>query len=164
MKGILRTAAVVPHLYLANVAKNTEAHIARMREAAEGYCALAVFPELSLTGYTCGDLFYQRSLIEETERAIRVLTDWCPEGLVAVVGAPVLCRSVLYNCAVVLTKGRVLGVVPKTFLPNNSEFYEKRWFHPATDLPEEGAAVLDGIVMRRGPQVFESRDGVRFGV
>ena len=166
MKGLLRAAAAVPHLYLGNVAKNTEAHLSCLRDAAAQHCGLVVFPELSLTGYTCGDLFFQRPLLDAAERALTELANGCPEGVTAVVGAPLSCRGRLYNCAVVLTHGQVLGAVAKTFLPNNGEFYEKRWFHSAADLNDNDACtVLNGTLpLRSVPTVFESTNGVRFGV
>ena len=121
-----------------------------------------VFPETNLTGYTCGDLFYQKSLLLAVEEAISRLCRECPEGIIAVVGAPVRFVNELYNCAVVLKRGEVLGVVPKTYLPNQNEFYEKRWFH-------SGAGVA-GEIRLNGQEVpfdthllFEAADGVRFG-
>lgn len=136
MNGIIRTAAAVPHLYLGNVQKNVEAHLAMLQQAAKEHTTLVTFPELSLTGYTCGDLFFQKRLQAETTAGILQLCVSCPEGVVAVVGAPVAKPEGLYNCAAVLTRGSILGVVPKTFLPNYNEFYEKRWFRSSRDLAE----------------------------
>lgn len=168
MQGILRVAAVVPHLYLGHVEKNVAAHLAGLAEAKEKHAALAVFPELSLTGYTCGDLFFQRSLLDAAKAALVRLADEMPEGLTAVVGAPLEIGGGLYNCAAVVRRGEVVGVVPKTYLPNTGEFYEKRWFQSGTalsgvqrrlDLPGQTE-----VFCVENPVVFESADGVKFGV
>lgn len=167
MKGIVRVAAAVPHLYLGNVGKNVEAHLAKLREAAEKQVSLVVFPELSMTGYTCGDLFYQRTLLDDVKQGLHRLVEECPQGMTAVVGAPLSCRGALYNCAVVLQRGKLCRAVAKTFLPNNNEFYEKRWFHPASQLPEE-AVELEGLAepcaLSGKPVVFAWEDGVTMGV
>lgn len=167
MKGLVRVMAAVPHLYLGNVEKNVEAHIAQMKAAAEKQAALMVFPELSLTGYTCGDLFFQRTLLDDAVAGLQRLARECPSGLTAVVGAPLEYRGALYNCAVVVRRGALVGAVAKTFLPNQSEFYEKRWFHPASDLPQT-PAMLDKLggtcTISADPTIFTSQDGVCFGV
>ena len=162
MQGLVRVAAAVPHLHLGNVQRNVEEHLAKLREAAEKRASLVVFPELSLTGYTCGDLFFQQTLLHDVEEGLQTIISGMPEGLVTVVGAPLMVQGRLYNCAAVLTRGGMLGAVPKTYLPNNSEFYEKRWFH--SDL-RHIALWEDGS--RTGEQrrrIFRSADGVTFGV
>lgn len=167
MKGLVRVAAAVPHLHLGNVEKNVEAHIAKMQEAAQKHASLVVFPELSLTGYTCGDLFFQRTLLDDVAAGLQKLAQSCPSGLTAVVGAPLEEHGALYNCAVVIHQGKIAAAVAKTFLPNNNEFYEKRWFHSAAEL--RGKPVCPskpgGICPVSGdPVVFVSGDGVCFGV
>ena len=137
MEGIMRVAAAVPKLRLCNVAENAAAMAEQLHEAADRKASLVAFPELSLTGYTCGDLFFQKSLLQATEAGLQQMLEACPEGVTAVVGAPVQADGVLYNCAVVLTKGKLLGVVPKLFLPNYNEFYEKRWFASGFQLQAE---------------------------
>ena len=162
MQGLVRVAAAVPHLHLGNVQRNVEEHLAKLREAAEKRASLVVFPELSLTGYTCGDLFFQQTLLHDVEEGLQAIISGMPEGMVTVVGAPLMVQGRLYNCAAVLTRGGMLGAVPKTYLPNNSEFYEKRWFH--SDL-RHIALWEDGS--RTGEQrrrIFRSADGVTFGV
>lgn len=162
MEGLVRVAAAVPHLWLGNVEKNVQAHLDKLAEAAEKHASLVVFPELSLTGYTCGDLFFQQTLLADVEKGLKALMTRMPEGLVAVVGAPLRVKGRLYNCAVVLARGALIGAVPKTYLPNNNEFYEKRWFHSdlGAIVPGEDGS-LSGGKQRR---VFRSADGVAFGV
>ncbi|MGN1020661.1 MAG: NAD(+) synthase [Aristaeellaceae bacterium] len=165
MQGLVRVAAAVPHLHLGNVKRNVEEHLAKMREAAEKRASLVVFPELSLTGYTCGDLFFQQTLLHDVEEGLQALIERMPEGMTAVVGAPVRAESSLYNCALVLTRDGLQGVIPKTYLPNNNEFYEKRWFH--SPAPQQSCfATLCGQewLLSAAPVVMESADGVSIGV
>ena len=165
MKGLMRVAAVVPHLALGDVMKNGAAHARYLRQAAEEHAGLVVFPELSLTGYTCGDLFYQQRMLADVENALIALLDACPENVAAVVGAPICCEGALYNCAVALTHGRFLGAVPKTYLPNNGEFYEKRWFHPSVQLRADSVTLRGhSLPLLKGTTVFAGADGMTFGV
>ena len=164
MEGIMRVAAAVPKLRLCNVAENAAAMAEQLHEAADRKASLVAFPELSLTGYTCGDLFFQKSLLQATEAGLQQMLEACPEGVTAVVGAPVQADGVLYNCAVVLTKGKLLGVVPKLFLPNYNEFYEKRWFVSGFQLQAEHVTLCGQQVPMGRELLFESTDGVRFGV
>ena len=164
MEGIMRVAAAVPKLRLCNVAENAAAMAEQLHEAADRKASLVAFPELSLTGYTCGDLFFQKSLLQATEAGLQQMLEACPEGVTAVVGAPVQADGVLYNCAVVLTKGKLLGVVPKLFLPNYNEFYEKRWFASGFQLQAEHVMLCGQQVPMGRELLFESADGVRFGV
>lgn len=132
--GMLRVAAVTPELKVADVAFNTAAiEAAAERAAAEGV-RLAVFPELAVTGYSCGDLFGQRLLLEQAEAALARLARISARlGLALVVGAPLRQGGRLFNAAVVLSGGQICGIVPKTFLPNSQEFYERRWFATAAE-------------------------------
>lgn len=164
MEGIMRVAAAVPKLRLCNVAENAAAMAEQLHEAADRKASLVAFPELSLTGYTCGDLFFQKSLLQATEAGLQQILEACPEGVTAVVGAPVQADGVLYNCAVVLTKGKLLGVVPKLFLPNYNEFYEKRWFASGFQLQAEHVTLCGQQAPMGRELLFESADGVRFGV
>ena len=164
MEGIMRVAAAVPKLRLCNVAENAAAMAEQLHVAADRKASLVAFPELSLTGYTCGDLFFQKSLLQATEAGLQQMLEACPEGVTAVVGAPVQADGVLYNCAVVLTKGKLLGVVPKLFLPNYNEFYEKRWFASGFQLQAEHVMLCGQQVPMGRELLFESADDVRFGV
>lgn len=127
--GLLRVAAVSPALRVADVAYNTQAIVAALEDAQTNGCQLAVFPELGITGYTCGDLFRQAQLLEAGQAALIDIAQAAGRlGIAAVVGLPVPGDGRIFNCAVFVSGGRVLGVVPKTYLPNYSEFYEQRWF------------------------------------
>ena len=164
MRGLVRVGAAVPSLALGNVKENMKRHLAMMREAKEKHVSIVTFPELSLTGYTCGDLFFQRRLLDDVTDALLALKDEMPEGILAVVGAPLEIEGALYNCAVVLHKGEIISAVPKTFLPNNGEFYEKRWFQSGDARRDASVAIpkLKTDVCRQA--IFETSDGVRFGI
>lgn len=164
MRGLVRVGAAVPSLALGNVKENMKRHLAMMREAKEKHVSIVTFPELSLTGYTCGDLFFQRRLLDDVTDALLALKDEMPEGILAVVGAPLEIEGALYNCAVVLHKGEIISAVPKTFLPNNGEFYEKRWFQSGDARRDASVAIpkLKTDVCRQA--IFETEDGVCFGI
>ena len=164
MRELVRVGAAVPSLALGNVKENMKRHLAMMREAKEKRVSIVTFPELSLTGYTCGDLFFQRRLLDDVTDALLTLKDEMPEGILAVVGAPLEIEGALYNCAVVLHKGEIISAVPKTFLPNNGEFYEKRWFQSGDARRDASVAIpkLKTDVCRQA--IFETEDGVRFGI
>ena len=164
MRGLVRVGAAVPSLALGNVKENMKRHLAMMREAKEKHVSIVTFPELSLTGYTCGDLFFQRRLLDDVTDALLTLKDEMPEEIIAVVGAPLEIEGALYNCAVVLHKGEIISAVPKTFLPNNGEFYEKRWFQSGDARRDAWTAIpkLKTNVCRQA--IFETEDGVRFGI
>lgn len=164
MRGLVRVGAAVPSLALGNVKENMKRHLAMMREAKEKHVSIVTFPELSLTGYTCGDLFFQRRLLDDVTDALLALKEEMPEGILAVVGAPLEIEGALYNCAVVLHKGEIISAVPKTFLPNNGEFYEKRWFQSGDARRDASVAIpkLKTDVCRQA--IFEMEDGVRFGI
>ncbi|MDR0686892.1 MAG: NAD(+) synthase [Dysgonamonadaceae bacterium] len=129
--GFYRTAAAIPKVRVAD----TEYNCAQMKilidSAAKKNVQTVCFPELSVTAYTCGDLFFQNTLTEAAEKAVqKLLSDTKDVPITFLIGAPVVHRYKLYNCALVCCKGLLLGVVPKINLPNYNEFYEKRWFEP----------------------------------
>ena len=130
--GFVSVACGTPKLRLADCDYNAEQTFTMMRKADKAGAKVLVLPELGLTGYTCGDLFYQETLLRGAEEALNtVLAATRPLELVTALGMPVRKDNKLYNCAVVIQKGKILGVVPKTHLPNYGEFYEKRQFTPA---------------------------------
>ena len=141
--GFARVAAVSPELVLGDVAANLVILKREMAALAGQGARLIVFPELSLTGYSCADLFHHAALFKRARAALDELAE-CTAGLgcAVVVGLPLAVESRLYNVAAVIAEGRVLGYVPKTFLPNSGEFYERRWFSPAATL---AVSEVDGI-------------------
>ena len=142
--GMIRVAAVSPELKVADVAFNLAAIEAATMQAADQGAQLIVFPELALTGYTCGDLFYQQSLLEHVRDGLKTLTTLSEQtGMILIVGAPVRQSGRLFNAAVIMSHGRICGVVPKTYLPNTQEFYEERWFSSAQDLVDDQLTWLD---------------------
>ena len=127
--GFIRACAVSPALRVADCPYNAQETIEAMQQAAEDGCQLTVFPELGLTGYTCGDLFLQQPLLDAAEAALReILKASEALQLVALVGLPVTVDAKLYNCAAVICQGALLGLVPKSHIPNYGEFYEKRHY------------------------------------
>ena len=140
--GFFRVAAATPKIKVADCEQNKNAVAALMRECEEKNVGAVVFPELCLTGYTCGDLFRDRALLDGAEKALAQLLEQTKGmNLLAFVGLPVASGAELYNCAAVFCGGRLLGLVTKTFLPNYSEFYEARHFSPG---PESGEITLCG--------------------
>ena len=132
--GFLRVASATPHIKVADCTGNSQKIIAMAKEAAENGASLVVFPELCITGYTCGDLFLQRALLNSAEENLKVIINETKElDCVILVGLPVRANSGLYNCAAVICHGDLLGLVPKKYIPNYSEFYELRHFTPAKD-------------------------------
>ena len=127
-----RVAVAMPAVRVADPVFNCEQTIALMREAVGRKAVLVLFPELGLSAYSCEDLFHQRALLDACESALSAILDASAAlPIVAVVGAPLRLDNLLYNCAVVVSAGRILGVVPKTYLPNYREFYEARQFTSA---------------------------------
>ena len=127
--GFIKACAVSPALRVADCPYNAQETIEAMQQAAEDGCQLTVFPELGLTGYTCGDLFLQQPLLDAAEAALReILKASEALQLVALVGLPVTVDAKLYNCAAVICQGALLGLVPKSHIPNYGEFYEKRHY------------------------------------
>lgn len=130
----VRVAAAVPAVKVADCCYNTKKIEALMRAAEEKAVSVITFPELSVTGYTCGDLFAQQLLLEKAEEYMGQLVQRTADlDIIAIVGLPVCDNGVILNAAVVFQHGKILGIVPKTYLPNYKEFYEKRWFTSATD-------------------------------
>ncbi len=139
--GFIRIAACVPEVKVADVDANVRAIMSMAAEARDEGASIALFPELSITGYTCADLFNQSFLLDKAIEGLRevVRSSACnPELPVMVVGLPMMIDGRLYNCAAVISKGKVAGIVPKIHIPNYAEFYEKRWFASGSLLPAEG--------------------------
>ncbi len=137
--GFISVACGTPKLRLADCHYNAEQTFTMMRQAEKAGAKVLVLPELGLTGYTCGDLFYQDTLLRGAQEALSTVLEATRNlEVVTAVGLPVKFNNKLYNCAAVIQKGQILGVIPKTHLPNYGEFYEKRQFAAA---PEENQSV-----------------------
>lgn len=140
--GFVRVAACTPAVRVADVEYNTASIETMIREAADQKVSICVFPELCVTGYTCADLFRNTTLLKAAESAvIRLAEITSGLGITVAIGAPLIHGASLYNCAVILSDGKIAGVVPKTHLPNYNEFYERRWFCAA---PDEGGEIAIG--------------------
>ena len=164
--GYVKVASAIPSVRVGDVAYNVE-QIENLVIQAEGKgVEVIVFPELSLTGYTCQDLFRQQLLLDRVEQGVMRLMDFTRKlDIIAIVGAPIPVGNLLLNCAVVIQKGHVLGMVPKFYLPNYSEFYEKRWFASAQDLRDMELRYAGNVVnMTADIQLFRTADGVLFGI
>ncbi|AMG48199.1 NAD(+) synthase [Achromobacter ruhlandii] len=145
--GFARVAVGVPECKVANPAFNAAQTIALAQQAAQGGAVLVAFPELGLSAYTCDDLFHQKALLDACEAALDQVARATAElDIAVIVGAPLRVAHQLYNCAVVIAGGRILGVVPKSFLPNYSEFYEARQFSAADCAVATEIRLLDQVV------------------
>ncbi len=133
--GFVRVASAIPSVRVANCEFNA-VHISQlMVKADEAQADVVCFPELSITAYTCQDLFGSQLLLDKAEMALMSIVETSRQlNVVAIVGMPVSCNDLLLNCAVVVSQGKILGVVPKSYLPNYREFYEMRWFDSAAQL------------------------------
>ena len=162
--GFLKVAAAVPHVRIADCDYNTGRMEALAEEAARRGVEIVAFPELSVTAYTCGDLVLQPTLLDAADEALERLvraTRKLPLTLIA--GAPLRHGSTLYNCAVVFTQGKVLGVVPKTYIPNYGEFYENRWFASGAGISDEHIVVA-GHEADFGADLTFEVNGAEFGI
>ena len=145
--GFVKVAAAVPRVKIADCnfnAKQLESLIA----VADGKgVQIITFPEMCITAYTCGDLFGQQLLLEEAEMALmQILNNTRQLDIISILGMPVIVNSTVINAAVVIQKGKVLGVVPKTYLPNYKEFYEQRWFTSALQIAETSVRLCGQII------------------
>ncbi len=143
---MIRVCTAVPQLKIADVTFNTNMIIQMIRSVKN--CGLIVFPELSVTGYTCADLFGSELLLEKAEAALLDITEATKDltGLTAVVGVPIRWQNSLYNCAAIISGGSLRALIPKSFLPTYSEFYESRWF-------ASGRGIRGGSIFLKGNEV-----------
>lgn len=142
--GFIRIAVAIPHLQVGNCVYNAERIIAQAQQAVEKGVTAVCFPELCLTGYTCQDLFHSQVVLDEAKEALLyIMSQTATLHITLLLGLPIAHQNRLYNCAAVISEGKVLGLVPKAFLPNYNEFYEMRWFASAFDL-NAGAEVTIG--------------------
>jgi NAD+ synthase (glutamine-hydrolysing) len=162
--GFLRVASACPVLRVADCGYNAERILGLMRRAESEGVQLLVFPELALTGYTCNDLFQHEILLRAALDALGHVVRTGAETFfgVAVVGLPLLVDDQIFNCAAVLHQGRVLGVVPKSFIPNYKEFYESRWFAPAVTARSREVTLHNATVPFGTDRLFAAADAPWF--
>lgn len=136
--GFIRAAAAVPFGKVADVPYNVTQVISQITEAHSKGTHIIVFPELVLPSYTCGDLFLNSSLLESSIEGLLEICDKTKDmGILTLIGLPVRCKNKLFNCAALLNRGKILGIIPKQLIPNYREFYEARWFSSAQDFKNE---------------------------
>ena len=163
--GFLRVAAASPRVWPANPDKNAEEIIRLAGKAVADEVSVLVFPELCVCGYSCGDLFAQERLLSGTEAAVeRIAAATAGNPLLLAIGAPLRIAGRLYNCALLLKEGRILGIVPKTYLPNAAEFYEMRWFQSGDRLAEAVETVYAGQKTTVGVRQLFRLGSVTLGV
>ena len=164
--GFVKVAAAVPAVKVADVEYNVQQIESLIAQAEGRGVEVIVFPELCITGYSCQDLFKEQLLLDRAESAILTLLDFTRKlDIISIVGLPVVINGLLYNCAAVIQSGSLLGIVPKTYLPNYAEFYEKRWFASAQDLnPSEFYFAGGQVSVSSEPKLFVTSDGVKFGI
>ena len=155
----MRVAAVVPEVAIANPMANAENIISMWPALTARGVRLAVFPELCVTGYTCADLFHQQSLLAVSDAAVeRIAQATNGLGMAVIVGAPVRCGDALLNCGILIADGRVVMSVPKSYLPNYNEFYERRWFRSGRGVSGEAFGAPLGVGL------LADVDGVKVGI
>jgi NAD+ synthase (glutamine-hydrolysing) len=162
--GFVKVATAIPQIKIADCMSNIRQIESLIAVAAGKGVQIIVFPELCITGYTCGDLFAQQLLLEESEMALmQVLGNLRQLEIMTILGMPITVNSVLVNAAVVIHKGKILGVVPKTYLPNYKEFYEQRWFTSAIAI-DESKVHLCGQAVPMGRNLLFKTPDVTFGI
>jgi NAD+ synthase (glutamine-hydrolysing) len=165
MYGYYRVAAAVNHTTIANPTKNSAQIIALIQEAYAKDTSVVVFPELTLTGYTAHDLFANQTLLEAQDHALQeILKQTKGISTIAVIGYALLEADRLYNCAVVIQNGQMLGLVPKSYLPNTKEFYEKRHFVSGRDIVRSTTEILNNEVPFGVDLLFTDNKNMTFGV
>ena len=164
--SFITVAAAIPAVKVADCDYNIEQIIAQVTEAEEKGVEIIVFPELCVTGYTCQDLFRQSTLLENVELSVvRLLGHMRKMNVIAIIGVPVIVGDLLLNCAAVIQKGSILAIIPKTYLPNYNEFYEKRWFASSQDLRETQIRYAGNkITITPEPLLVRTSENVLFGV
>ncbi len=157
--GFVKVATAIPSVKVADCKYNAE-RIESLITIAEGKgVQIIVFPELCVTAYTCGDLFAQQLLLQEAEMALlQIMSNTRQLDIISIVGMPVTFNSTLLNTAVVIQKGKILGIVPKTYLPNYKEFYEMRWFSSAVNIQEDTVRICGQLVPISSNLLFDTPD------
>jgi len=162
--GFFRAASCSPAVSVAGVDANIDNILDLLHQVKDKAADLVVFPEMSITAYTCADLFHNSTLLASAQRGLKRLIDECPPELPLVfTGMPVAVNGLLYNCAVAFRHGQVLGVVPKTYLPTYNEFYERRWFAPASTATTDSVEIIPGQTVPFGTHIMFETSGVKIG-
>ena len=157
--GFVKVAAAVPPVKVADCQYNAEQIEKMINEADEKGVQIIAFPELCITGYTCADLFAQQLLLEKAEMGlVQVMNNTRQLDIICIVGMPVITNTILINAAVVFQGGKILGVVPKTYLPNYKEFYEQRWFTSARDVIDKTVRLCGQLVPVSSNLLFDTPD------
>lgn len=155
--GFIKVAAAVPHVQVADCSYNIGQIENLMRQASEKGVQLIAFPELSVTAYTCLDLFAQQTLLKNAEQALlKLVGDTADLNLLTIVGAPLVTDNRLINAAIAFQSGKIIGVVPKTYLPNYKEFQEQRWFTSATELWDKTISIGNNAYPMNSHLLFTS--------
>ena len=163
--GFVKVAAAIPAVKVADCKFNAQQTETQIMVADGKGVQIVIFPELNLTGYSCGDLFSHRILIEQAEMALmQVVNNTRQLDIVSIVGMPVVVNSTLANCAVVFQRGKILGVVPKTYLPNYKEFYEQRWFSSSLTYDGISEVRLCGQIVPFGKDLLFETSDTCFGI
>ena len=164
LNGFIRVAAAVPPVAITDPQTNVKEIIAAITSLSDSAPDVIVFPEMSVTGYTCGDLFHNSLLLSETNSALEELRDstLTVDALITV-GAPVLKDGAIYNCAIVICRRRIVAVIPKTYIPNYNEFYEKRWWRAADPKAPVSTVNICGEDVPFGVRQLVSYKGVKIG-
>lgn len=165
--GYVKVGASTLELKVSDTIYNVQMIKKQIDEAVNKNIQIISFPELSITGYTCGDLFNQDNLIDKSYEGLKDLVDYSKDKMIVIiVGSPIKCENKLYNCAVVINNGKILGIVPKTYIPNYNEFYEMRWFKSSNDLKIKEINLFNEIVPIGVDLIFTSKldDELKFGV
>ena len=165
--GYVKVGASTLELKVSDTIYNVQMIKKQIDEAVNKNIQIISFPELSITGYTCGDLFNQDILIDKSYEGLKDLVDYSKDKMIVIiVGSPIKCENKLYNCAVVINNGKILGIVPKTYIPNYNEFYEMRWFKSSNDLKIKEINLCNEIVPIGVDLIFTSKldDELKFGV
>ena len=164
MREYFRVAAAVPRVFPGDVAGNVKSVATLLAQAAQKGIEAVVFPELCLTGYTCGDLFYRPDLLSAAEEALRELASSMPNGILAAVGLPVRLDGILYNTAALIRDGDILAVIPKTYLPSTHEFYEARWFASANGKHDDTVEIAGQPALFGNDIIIDAGGGAKIGV
>ena len=162
--GFVRVAAAIPNVKIGDCKHNAQQIESLIIQAEGKGTEIICFPELCITAYTCGDLFAQQILLDDAEMALISILDFTRSlDIISIIGLPIPYRGTLLNCAAIIQKGKILGIVPKTYLPNYKEFYEQRWF-TSGDTHGDNTVLICGQQVPLSRNLIFSTPSCRFGV